>query len=181
MSTQLPEIFEPENQEGNAWDLIPDGEYMAQIVEASVVQPKSLDGYHLALIWKISEGDYENRQVWQRITFTHSSEQARLIGRKTLKDLCSALEIAEHVKDVEVFLFKPARVKVGIEKDENGVYDDKNVIKRILPLNPPTPGGTAPPKAAASHAAAKPQSGATTKGAMRAGPAGSAPWHQRRS
>ena len=34
MSTQFPETFDPATQEGNAWDVLPVGEYVAQIVEA---------------------------------------------------------------------------------------------------------------------------------------------------
>ena len=90
MTTQFPETFDPETQEGNSWELLPVDEYVAQVVEASVQQPNSGDGYYLALTWKIIEGDFEGRQVWQRITFLHSSEQAQTIGRKTLKDLCVA-------------------------------------------------------------------------------------------
>ena len=113
MSTQFPETFDPATQEGNAWDVLPVGEYVAQIVEASIQQPNSGDGYHLALTWKIIKGDYEGRQVWQRITYLHSSEQAQTIGRKTLKDLCDALGVNEQVKDAEVFLFKPVRIRLA--------------------------------------------------------------------
>ena len=73
MNTQFPETFDPETQEGNSWELLPVGEYVAQIVEASVQQPKSGDGFYLALTWKIIEGELEDRQLWQRITFVHSS------------------------------------------------------------------------------------------------------------
>jgi hypothetical protein len=180
MSTQLPENFDPENQEGNSWELLPVGEYVAQIVEATVLQPKTGDGFYIALTWKISEGPYEGRQVWQRVTFLHSSEQAQTIGRKTLKDLCNALGVNEHVEDVEVFLFKPAKIKVGVEKDKNGQYDDKNVVKRIMPLDeapaqsaPPTP-ETAKPAAAKPAAKSQP----ATKTTARPAPAGQAPWHQ---
>ena len=44
MTTQLPETFDPDSQEGNTWDLLPVGEYAATIVEAAVHQPKSGDG-----------------------------------------------------------------------------------------------------------------------------------------
>jgi hypothetical protein len=179
MSTQLPETFEPENQDGNTWDLVPELEYPAQIVEASVAQPKSMDGYYLALVWRILEGPYENRQIWQRITYLHSSAQAQTIGRKTLKDLCTALAINEHVENTEVFLFKPARIRVGIEKDPDGVYEDKNKVKRILPFDPPqaAPVGPASTKPAPQGAVAKPPP-ATPKSPARSGPAGTAPWHQ---
>ena len=66
MSTQFPETFDPTTQEGNSWDVLPVREYVAQVVEASIQQPNSGDGYYLALTWKIIEGDYEGRQVWHR-------------------------------------------------------------------------------------------------------------------
>ena len=48
MTTQFPETFDPTTQEGNSWDVLPVGEYVAQIVEASIQQPNSGDGYYLA-------------------------------------------------------------------------------------------------------------------------------------
>jgi len=177
MSTQFPETFDPTTQEGNSWDVLPVGEYVAQVVEASILKPNSGDGYYLALTWKIIEGDYEGRQVWQRITYLHSSEQAQTIGRKTLKDLCDALGVNEQVKDAEVFLFKPVRIRLGIERDKQGVYADKNRISRILPLEakseePEQPEQPAKPGAATKVAsAAKPSKPA---------PAGPAPWHAKR-
>ena len=116
MSTEFPEIFDPETQEGNSWDPLPVGEYVAQIVEASVLQPQSGDGYYLAVTWKIAGGEFEGRLVWQRIIFAHSNEQAQTIGRKTLKDLCVALGVNEQVNDAKVFLFKPARIRLEIER-----------------------------------------------------------------
>jgi hypothetical protein len=177
MSTQLPETFDPENQVGNSWDLLPIDEYAAAIIEIAVAQPKSGDGYYVAVTWKIDEGDYEGRQVWQRITFLHSSEQAQTIGRKQLKDLCNATGLGgEHVEDVEVFLFKRAKIKVGIERDKDGIYDDKNVVKRILPLDAPAqPASAKPDPKPSTPTTAKPQPAAKPPAAR---PGGSAPWHQ---
>jgi Protein of unknown function (DUF669) len=170
MPTEFPETFDPTTQEGNSWDVLPASEYVAHVVEASIQQPHSGDGYYLALTWKIIEGDYEGRQVWQRITYLHSSEQAQTIGRKMLKDLCVATGVAEQVDDAEVFLFKPVR----IEKDKQGVYPDKNRISRILPLET---------KPAETEQPAKPVTPATKAAAATAapkGPGGPAPWHAQR-
>jgi hypothetical protein len=174
MSTQFPETFDPETQEGNSWDLLPVGEYVAQVVEASIEKPNSGDGYYLALTWKIVEGDYEGRQVWQRITCWHSSEQAQTIGRKTLKDLCVATGVAEQVDNAEVFLFKPVRIRLGIERDKQGVYPDKNRISRILPLEAKS---KEPEQPAKPVAATKVASAAKT---AKPAPAGPAPWHAKR-
>jgi len=175
MSTEFPEIFDPETQEGNS--PLPVGEYVAQIVEASVLQPKSGDGHYLALTWKIAKGEFEGRQVWQRITYLHSSEQAQTIGRKTLKDLCDALGVNEQVKDAEVFLFKPVRTRLGIERDKQGVYPDKNRITRILPLEAKSEEAEQPEQPAKPVAATKVASAAKTS---KPAPAGPAPWHAKR-
>jgi len=177
MTTEFPETFDPETQEGNAWELLPVGEYVAQIVEASIQPPKSGDGCYLALTWKIVVGEFKDRQLWQRITFVHSSEQAQTIGRKTLKDLCDALGVNEQVKDAEVFLFKPVRIRLGIERDKQGVYPDKNRISRILPLEAKSEEPEQPEQPAKPVAATKVASAAKTS---KPAPAGPAPWHAKR-
>jgi Protein of unknown function (DUF669) len=174
MSTQLPETFDPSSQDGSTWQL-PVGEYSASVVEIGVMQPQSGDGYYIAITWKIDEGEYDGRQVWQRITFVHSSGQAQGIGRKQFKDLTVACGIAdEPIEDVQVFLFKRAKIKVGVERDKAGVYDDKNKVMRIQPLaevTPPAPTPATPkPTAPTQPATPKPQAGAK--------PVGKAPWHQ---
>jgi hypothetical protein len=173
MPTEFPEMSDPEKQEGNSWDPLPAGEYVAQIVQASVQQPKSGDGYYLAITWKIAEGKFEGRQVWHRITFVHSNEQAQTIGRKTLKDLCIALDVNEKVKNAEIFLFGLARIKLGIEKDEQGLYADRNKVSRILPLEPK-------PAEPAEMNGGSPSAAATGVPKPAVGPKAPAPWHAQR-
>jgi hypothetical protein len=173
MSMEFPETFRPEEEEGNTWDLIPPGEYVAEAIEAKVAPPKSGIGYGMTLTWKIQEGDYEGRQIWQYITFSHSSEAAQAIGRKQIKDLCTAFGISEHVESAEPFLFKPARIRVGVKKDDQGLYDDQNKVSRVLPL-------TEAAKPAAGSEAAKPEKPAAAQRTARPGPAGTAPWHAKR-
>jgi hypothetical protein len=160
--TMLPEIFDPATEQGN--DLLPVATYVAQIIEAAVSQPNSGNGHQIALTWQITEGEWEGRYVWQRITFMHSSAQATAIGRRQFKDLCVATGISEQVADVTVFKFIPCKIKVGIEVDKQGAYDDKNKVLRILPLDQPDAGPTPVktvkpppgPKPATAAAAAKP-------------------------
>ena len=83
---------------------------------------------------RLSKANSRDARSGSRSPSLHSNEQAQTIGRKTLKDLCVALDVNEQVNDAEVFLFKPARIRLGIEKDKQGVYPDKNKVSRILPL-----------------------------------------------
>jgi hypothetical protein len=181
MSMEFPETFDPATEEGNKWDLIPPGEYVAEIIEAKVAPPQSGDGYGLTLVWKILEGDYENRQIWQYLSYLHSNQQAQTIARKTLKDICVALGIDEQLQSAEPFLYKPARIRVGIKADKNAVYDDKNVVSRVKALEAepqqqqqqqqPLPMGNGNKPASASLSP-------RTQGTPRPGPSGSAPWHR---
>jgi hypothetical protein len=203
MSMEFPEPFDPGNEEGNSWELIPAGEYVAQVIEAQIAPPGTGDGYALTLVWKILKGDFEGRQVWQQLCYLHSKEQTQTIARKALKDICDALDIHEAVQSAEIFLFKPACVRIGIRKDKNGVYQDQNKVGRVLPLaadgtsgkpDPVTGPKSGPDKSDNGGATAssdepsdasvkpsgttKPSSPPRTQGPPRPGPAGSSPWHK---
>jgi hypothetical protein len=111
-------VFNPDQQEGG-FGLLPAGDYTAEIIEAEIRQPKSLDGHMLALTWKISDGEYEGRQAWQTLCYQHSNVQTQDIARRMLKDICIALGITEQVTDPEVFKFKPAKVRIGIQSENS--------------------------------------------------------------
>jgi hypothetical protein len=154
---------------------------VAQAIEAKVAPPQSGDGYGLTLTWKILEGDFEGRQLWQYITYLHSNETAQAIGRKTIKDICTALDINEAVQDASVFLFKPARLSVGIQKDKQGVYPDRNKVSRVTPLVAATE--TSPKPTSSGGKTDKPEAtkpAPRTQGAPRPGPGGTAPWHKQK-
>jgi hypothetical protein len=126
--------FDPETEEGSQFELIPVGSYVAEIIDAELAQPRSGDGCMLKLTWKITEGDYEGRQLWQTLCYQHSNLQTQTIARRTLKDLCTAFDINEQVKDPDVFKHKPARIRVSVESDKSGQYDDQNRIRRVKAL-----------------------------------------------
>jgi hypothetical protein len=157
--TALPETFDPATQEGSRFNLLPVSWYKAQITDASVSQPKSNNGWGINLTWQITEGEYEGRFVWQYITFIHSSTQAVEIGRRQFKDLCVATGVDEQVTDVAVFKFIPCQIRVGIEPDKTGLYDDKNRVSRILPIDAPV---KQPKQSAKSAQPVKSSASATT-------------------
>jgi hypothetical protein len=145
--TDFSEVFDPSQYEGSTFDLLPIGIYSAQIIEAEVTVPQSNDGQGVKLVWQITEGEYEKRQVWQNITFVHSSARAQEIGRRELKDLCDACGITTNISNPEPFKFIPCKIRVGIKKDKDGIYDDKNVVTRVWPASYEPPGSRArPPK-----------------------------------
>jgi hypothetical protein len=83
-----------------------------------------------------------------------------------LKDICIALGIGEQITDPEVFKFKPMRVRIGIQVDKSGRYDDSNKISRVQSLED----DPAEPTPLQQPTKPKPQAGN--------GP-GDAPWRKR--
>ena len=156
MNTFLDEAFNSDEEVGGAsFDLLPPGDYEAQVVEATVSQMNNGNGSLIKLRWQIQTGEFENRLVFQNITFIHrTSEQAQSIGRRTLKDLCDAIGHTGQLQDTSLLCFKPAIIRVGVEHDKNGVYAAKNRVNRVMPLDD----APAPPAPAPVAVAAKPGS-----------------------
>jgi hypothetical protein len=99
-----------------------------------------------------------------------------------LTDICNALKIGL-LKNLEVLQYKPMKVRVGIKRDKDGIYPDRNQIIQVRPYDfVPKRGGspasvTAPsaPSAGSGSAATSPPS--VSKPAP-VTPGGSAPWRQ---
>lgn len=154
--------FDPATVEDAAWDPIPDGEYTAQVISAEMQQPRSGDGHHVAVVWKIIDGPHTNREIRDWVAVSSSNSQRQKIGQQMLKAMSGAMGLT-FVRNASDFCFKPAIIVVGTKKDDrNG--EDRNRIKRIKPLT-----GTAVPSNVPSVSAIAAAT-ASTK------PAGSAPW-----
>ena len=127
--------FDPEQEEGSsAFAPLPRDVYTAEIVSAVAGTTKNGLGYSVKLTWSVTEGDYENRVVFQNILIQHESADAMRYGRQKFKDVLAALGIKEAVTDLSVLLRKPARICVIIREDKSGQYPAKNEIGRVSPI-----------------------------------------------
>jgi hypothetical protein len=134
-STTLDTPFDVENEEGTPpRELLPAAKYKAQIVTAVVGPTKNAKGQAVSLTWSISEGEYENRLVFQNILIQHESQDAQRFGRQKFKDVCNSCGITTPVTDLDVLLYKPCMISVVIRKDKDGQYADKNEIARVNPI-----------------------------------------------
>lgn len=165
------------------FDLLPAGQYAAQIIESGIVDAKSGRGQMITLTWAITDGPAEGRRVWQRINHYHENPQAMAIGQRDLRQILDALGL-ESIDDTAELEFKPMRVKVGIEVDKSGQYGDRNAIKGVAALYPVTAPNVAPQAAQRQVAQQRPpaaQQQATQQQAPASRPAapGRRPWEGR--
>ena len=133
-STTLDTAFDVPNEEGTPpRENLPKGKYTAEITNATVAPTKNGKGQMVNLSWCVTEGEYENRYVFQSIIIQHESADAQRFGRQRFKDVCVACGITEAVTDLSVLQYKPCSIYVVIEQDKTGQYPDKNKVGRVQP------------------------------------------------
>jgi hypothetical protein len=173
---ELLEVFDPAQYEGTE-DLvpIPPGWQSAQIVEVSRKEAlnNSSSTYMLA-VFEIIEGEHKGRKIFQNVTLTNRNQQAVEIGQRLLTDICNALKIGP-LKNLEVLQYKPMKVRIGIKRDKDGVFPDRNQITQVRAYDfvPKRGAGTAPLPQPVSFGSAT-----TSPPSAPATPGGSAPWRQ---
>jgi hypothetical protein len=133
MSTILDEPFDADTEKGSSFSLVPEDNYKAIITRAACVEFKSGRGGGVTVDWQIEGGDYDKRMVFQRFNLRHDSEEAQRIGREQFKDLCVALGLKGQITDLDVFLWKPARIFVKVRRDKSGEFPDRNEVGRVRP------------------------------------------------
>lgn len=127
---------------------VPDGEYIAQIVESNV-EPISRHGDKgecLRLTWKIDEGEYAGRLIWQRLNMyarNFISKKGKSNDEATAEAIANAnTEFASirHAtgvatpQDSNELHFIPCLLRVEVKVDPQGVYPPNNEVKSVAAL-----------------------------------------------
>jgi hypothetical protein len=157
---RLPEMFDPTAGEGTSGPPpIPPGWYLAHIVETDVRDASNGNGNYLLTVFEILEGDFLHRKIYQNVTLANSSQQAVEIGTRLKTDIYLAAGVDGPTQSIDVLLFKPVKIRVGIKRDPTGEYGDRNRIFAVRsqdfePKRGPTP--ASPTSASPSTVTAKP-------------------------
>ena len=126
---ELPETFDPSSHEGTgAPPPIPIGWHSAQIIESAVRDASTGNGTYLLAVFEVLEGEHRGRKIFQNVTLQNSSQQAVDIGTRLLTDIFTSVGHTGPTRDIRVMLFKPVMVRVGIKRDKDGIYPDRNAV-----------------------------------------------------
>ena len=112
----------------DSFEPIPAGMYQAMIDESEVVPTKSGSGQMLKLTWKVLEGEFKGRLVFDRLNIQNQNPKAEEIGQRQLSTLCHAVGVLQ-LKTSEQLHGMPCTIKVVVRKDESGQYADQNEVK----------------------------------------------------
>jgi hypothetical protein len=121
-------IFDPSAHEGTDFKCFPPDWYLAQIIENQVRDASNGNGDYLLAVFEILEGEYRGRRIYQNVTLHNQNQQAVEIGQRLLTDIYTAIGHTGPTRDIRVMLFKPVKAPVGIKRDKDGVYPDRNCV-----------------------------------------------------
>lgn len=146
-TTSVPEDPNPRPKTG--FGLIPKGRYPAEIINTKVIQMQSVKGGEMVeLDIRITEGEYENRRVWQRITTKHpGSAQAEGIGQRLMANVCEAVGIVGELTDTADLHHRPFLAGIGVkdrrdprpgQDPQENVLSYAKAIEGAAPVRTPT-------------------------------------------
>lgn len=116
----------------NDFELLPRGNYIAQIIKTEIKDNKSGTGNRLSMTFQILDGEKTGRMVFHDITIRNDNPIAEKIGREQLASLCKAVGLT-HVGDTTELHERPMQIRVAIREDKTGQYEPRNEIKGFMP------------------------------------------------
>lgn len=119
---------------------IPVGWYKAMITDSDVKPTSGGNGIRVNLQLKVIDGPYAGRVIFDGINHTNPNETAQKIGRARISAYCVATGIASF-QDTQQLHGVPVEIRVKIEKDSSGQYDDRNGVSAVRAIGSAGPAG----------------------------------------
>ena len=97
------------------YELLPPGDYIAQIVESEMRPTRDGNGEFLWIAMDILEGPLQGRKVYDQLNLINPNPTTVEMAQRTLSAICHATGEL-HVSDSEDLHFKPMTIRVSIRK-----------------------------------------------------------------
>jgi hypothetical protein len=97
---------------------LPEGAYRCEIVKSDVMPTKDGHGRYVSLQFRIKDGEYKGRRIFQRLNILNRSQKCQEIGKKHLSLLLHSIE-HESFDDSDEILNYETIVNLG---EENKLY-----------------------------------------------------------
>lgn len=109
------------------FDPVPDGEYVAMIIDSELCDTKTGSGQYLKITHQIIEGPFNGRYIFANLNIVNQSATAQQIGQSQLSAICHAVGVLHAIQDSEELHNKPMAIKVKYVPEKDG-YKAKNEV-----------------------------------------------------
>ena len=120
---------------------IPEGEYLAEVVETDIRATKKGNGHYTLVKWEVAEGDHLGRWLFEYHNHDNPSKKAVEIAERNLKKICNAFGI-NGFDDTNELIGKRAVLSVGLDRNDNLRNSVNGYASTAAPT--PTPEAEAP-------------------------------------
>ena len=151
------------------YELLPPGDYFAQIVESEMRPTRNGNGEFLWIAMDILEGPLQGRKAFDQLNLINPNPTTVEMAQRTLSAICHATGKLQ-VGDSEELHLVPMTIQVKIKPPKNG-YGESNAIAYLPPERGAAP-ARSPRPAAPPAAPPTMQTDASTKMAA-------APWNKK--
>lgn len=126
--------FDAEKVEpAGSMETIPAGLYPAYIVKSETKQTNAGTGSYLSLMFKILDGDYQNRTVWVNLNLDNPNPKAVEIAQRELSSICRAVNVLTP-EEPEELNGRPLQIKVAI-RPATAQWPESNDVKGFKGLS----------------------------------------------
>ncbi len=108
------------------FEAIPEGKYLAMIVESGMKDTKDKKGHFLEFKFEVVEGEHKGRNLWARLNLDNANPTAVQIAQAELSAICRAVGIMRPKDSVELHNL-PILLTVKVKKRE----DNGNLTNEI--------------------------------------------------
>lgn len=113
---------------------IPEGEYLAEVVETDIRATKKGNGHYTLVKWEVAEGKHLGRWLFEYHNHDNPNEKAVEIAARNLKKICNAFGI-DGFDDTDELMGKRAVLSVGLDRNDNS----RNTVQGYASTAAPTP------------------------------------------
>jgi hypothetical protein len=166
--------YDPNAAPSEDFSPVPAGDYAAEIIDSAVeeISRQSAKGRCLKLVWKVQGGEFDGRQIWQRINLWPENMNNVQKVIEIANSQFSSIRMATGVQfpnDTSELHHRPCLLRVTVRVDPNGQYAPQNEVKSVAALNAaPASAPAAAPAAAQAPAQRNPPAQTPPPAAQRA-------------
>ena len=117
-AVELPEQADSGNYVSKYDQPIPEGEYLAEVVETDIRATKKGNGHYTLVKWEVAEGKHLGRWLFEYHNHDNPNEKAVEIAARNLKKICNAFGI-DGFDDTDELMGKRAVLSVGLDRNDN--------------------------------------------------------------
>jgi hypothetical protein len=116
------------------YETLPAGKYLVEITDTEMKPTKTGTGEMLQIEFTVTDGEFKNRKIWDRLCLRHPNPEAVKIAKANLSAICHAVGVMKPGESIELHHI-PLVIAVKCKTDDS-TGDIHNEVKSYFKPEP---------------------------------------------